>query len=116
MSMPARELDQTQRAALAAVMEKWMDKTFYPARARAGFKQDCRVCSDIVWDLEIAVDAGGHVDSLDVTGSIVDCPSKSAAEIEDFERNVLAGLRATVFPEQLRSLTFAARFGQVTRC
>lgn len=94
----------------------WKRDVFYPACHDAAFRQDCKICGDIFWDLEITVTGDGRVEKIEKMRAVIDCPKKSDSEKVALEELALASVSSIVFPSPLRDMCVACRFGQVTRC
>jgi hypothetical protein len=110
------DLSEEQRMEWISFLKDWQINEFNSFLKTSGFKQDCVDCGNILWDVQVHVDAEGKCDKINVLKRNVECSQKSEEQIQDLENKVLQSFKGKKFPDSLKSLTLEMKIGRASKC
>jgi hypothetical protein len=110
------DLSEDQRMEWISFLKEWQINEFNSLLKSSDFRQDCVDCGNIVWDVQLHIDANGKCSKVDLIKRNVECSQKSDEQIQNLEKKVLASFKEKKFPDSFKSLNLEVKIGRASKC
>ena len=110
------DLSPQQYSEWKKIKNEWLSSYFFPCLEKFQLKQDCKMCGDIVWNVQFNVGNDGQISSFEILDRIIDCFDINEEKIEAFQKCNEENISEFVFNNAFANMSLQVEVGRRTKC